>query len=283
MLDCDHLLTLQRFEPSDGTTYQEYFAGVSEALYTGLTGLKAAGVKHILIEQSGNRGGYINAGAIALWSLFPQDLYPGFPAVFRDLDLARRLSDAATAAKQVDSEYYYGNYRDLNYKYLTSNKQFMDPPVPQVVNGVQDAYSQQFFDDFGNSSAGVTNFTAPPFAPSDIVLVANSICASTCSIFSSYLYQKHQVRSAVFGSYSGSLGGQFDGGVKGSEVSNYDEILYELELNGLADDPVAPKAMPIELSFTFNFRNAIPYTNKEDGILEYVYEPATKKVSTILR
>lgn len=244
-----------------------------------MTELKAAGVKHILIDQSGNRGGYIFAGAVAIWSLFSQDLYPGFPAVLRDLDLARRLSDAAAATQQIQSEYYYRNYRDLDYNLLASNAQFMDPPVSQVVNGVRDAYSQQFFDDFGNGSASVTNFTAPPFAPKDIVLVANSICASTCSIFSSYLYQKHGVRSAVFGSYSGSLGGQFDGGVKGSEVSNYDEILYELDLNGLADDPVAPQPMPIELSFTFNFRNAIPYIDKQDGILEYVYEPATKKVS----
>lgn len=90
------------------------------------------------------------------------------------------------------------------------------------------------------------------------------------------------MRSAVFGSYTGALGGQFDGGVKGSEVSNYDEILYELEINGLANDTAAPQTMPIELSFTFNFRNAIPYIDLQDGILEYVYEPATKKVSFLL-
>lgn len=156
----------------------------------------------------------------------------------------------------------------------------MDPSVPQTVNGVPDAYSQQFFDDFGNGSSGVTNFTAPPFAAKDIVLIANSICASTCSIFSSYMYQKHGVRSAVFGGVSGTTFGQFDGGVKGSEVSNYDALLAELQLNGLAQDPQAPQPMPIQLSFTFNFRNAIPYLDKQDGILEYVYEKDTTKVST---
>lgn len=271
---------MPRFEPSDGTTFNEYVTGVSNALYTGLTALKAAGVKHLLIDQSGNRGGYIFAGAVALWSLWPNDLYPGFPAVLRDLDLARRESDREAAAKNYNSEYFYGNYRDLNYQLLTSNSQFMDPPVPQVVNGVADAYSKQFFDDFGDSSANVTKFTSPPFAGSDIVMVANSICASTCSVFSSYLYQKHGVRSAVFGPPSGAIVGQFDGGVKGSEVTSYAEMLYELGQANLTADPAAIQPLPIQLGFTMNFRNAIPYTDKQDGILEYVYEPDTRKVST---
>lgn len=47
------------------------YVSVSDALYTGLTALKNDGVEYLIIDQSGNRGGYINAGAIALWSLFP--------------------------------------------------------------------------------------------------------------------------------------------------------------------------------------------------------------------
>ncbi|KAJ7591958.1 hypothetical protein C8J56DRAFT_1131343 [Mycena floridula] len=173
----------EQFEPSDGTDANTYFNGISNTLFTGLTALKAAGVEKILVDNSGNRGGFIFAGAISLWSLWPQDLYPGFPAVFRDLDLTRRKSDAAAATADQNSEYYFGFYRDVNYTLLTTNAQFLDPPVPQTVNGVADAYSQKFFDDFGNSSVDVTAFTAPPFAGEDYVFVANGICASTCSIF----------------------------------------------------------------------------------------------------
>ena len=147
-----------------------------------------------------------------------------------------------------------------------------------ITDTLQDAYSQQFFDDFGDSSADVTNFTAPPFAGTDMVFVANSICASTCSIFSSYLYQKHGVRSAVFGGPPTAMRAQFDGGVKGSEVSSYAEALYELGLANLTSDPAAPQALPIQSSQTFNFRNAIPYIDKGEGILEFVYEEGTNKV-----
>ena len=112
--------------------------------------------------------GYIYAGAIAIWSMFPQDLYPGFPAQFRDLDLARRQSVRAAKQQDMDSSYYYGFYRDLNYKLFTSNKQFMNPPDNETINGVPDAFSQPFFDDFGDSSAAVTNFTSPPFRVCDL-------------------------------------------------------------------------------------------------------------------
>jgi hypothetical protein len=129
----------EQFEPSDGTDAETYFNEVSAVLFDGLNGLKAAGVEKVLIDISGNRGGFIFAGAIALWSLWPEDLFPGFLAVFRDHDLVRRESDAAAATNDQNSEYNFRFYRDPNYKLLTSNAQFLDPPVPQVVNGVNDA------------------------------------------------------------------------------------------------------------------------------------------------
>ncbi|KAF7371141.1 hypothetical protein MSAN_00749500 [Mycena sanguinolenta] len=267
----------EQFEPSDGTDAETYFNGISNTLFSGLTALKAAGVEKIIVDNSGNRGGFIFAGAIAMWSLWPQDLYPGFPAVFRETDLIRRESDVAAQSGLGESEYSYFFYRDFNYVLLQNNSQFMATPVPQVVNGVPDAYSKQFLDDFGDNSSAVTNFTTPPFAGEDYVFVANSICASTCSIFSSYLFQKHGVRSAVFGGTPASLVSQFDGGVKGSEVTDFDEVIFELQLAGLDSDPAAPQPLPVSASFTMNFRNAIPYIDKQDGILEYVFEPDTKK------
>ncbi|KAJ6580807.1 hypothetical protein B0H19DRAFT_982374 [Mycena capillaripes] len=267
----------EQFEPSDGTGANDYFNGISDTLFSGLNALKAAGVEKIIVDNSGNRGGFIFAGAIALWSLWPQDLYPGFPAVFRDSDLIRRESAIAAASGTGQSEYSYFFYRDLNYVLLQNNTQFMDPAVPQTVNGVKDAYSKQFLDDFGDSSADVTSFTEPPFNGTDMVFVANSICASTCSIFSSYLFQKHGVRSAVFGGTPSSTVSQFDGGVKGSEVTDFDSVLFELENAGLQDDPAAPQPFPVSASLTMNFRNAIPYIDQQDGILEYVFEEDTKK------
>ncbi|KAJ7591921.1 hypothetical protein C8J56DRAFT_1046276 [Mycena floridula] len=113
-------------------------------------------------------------------------------------------------------------------------------------------------DDFGNSSTDVTAFTAPPFAGED------------------YL-QKHGVRSAVFRGTPSAKVAQFDGGVKGSEVTDFDTILFELELAGLQDDPAAPQPFPIAVSLTYNYRNAIPYIYQQDGILEFVYEADTQK------
>ncbi|KAF8191546.1 hypothetical protein K438DRAFT_1970533 [Mycena galopus ATCC 62051] len=241
------VIYFEQFEPSDGTDANNYFDGISDTLFSGFNALKAAGVEKIIVDNSGNRGGYIFAGAIAMG-------HSGrFPAVFRASDLIRRESDVAAASGLGESEYSYF-YRDLsmrpNYVLFQNNSQFMDPTVPEGVNGVWDAYSKKIFDDFGDSSAAVMNFTTPPFADKDYVFVTNSICASTCSIFSSYLFQKHG----------------FDGGVKGSEVADFDEVIFELQLAGLDSDPAAPQPFPIAASFTMNFRNAFPYIDKQDGI-----------------
>ncbi|KAF7325347.1 hypothetical protein MVEN_02629600 [Mycena venus] len=192
-----------------------------------------SGIEKIIIDNSGNRGGLILAGAIALWSLWPQDLFPGFLSVLRDNDLIRRQSVIATASGTGESQYSYFLYRDLNYTLFQNNSRFMVPAVPQVVNGVKDAYLNQFFDDFGDTSAGVTPFIIPPFEGTDYVFVSNSICASTCFIFSSYLFEKYS----------------FDGGAKDSETTDFYQILAELELAGLQDDLAAPQPFPVAANF----------------------------------
>ncbi|KAF8132112.1 hypothetical protein K438DRAFT_1998709 [Mycena galopus ATCC 62051] len=246
------VIYIEQFEPSHGTDAKNYFDGISDTLFSGFNVLKAAGVEKIVVDNSGNLGGYIFAGAIAMG-------HSG----------RRRESDVAVASGLGESEYSYF-YRDLsmcpNYVLFQNNSQFMDPTVPEGVNGVWDAYSRKIFDDFGDSSAVVTNFTTPPFADEDYVFVTNSICASTCSIFSGYLFQKHGVRSAVFGGTPSSTISQFDGGVKGSEVADFDEVIFELQLAGLDSDPAAPQPFLVAASFTMNVRNVFPYIDKQDGI-----------------
>jgi hypothetical protein len=58
---------MEQFSPSTGISANAYFNGVSDALFQGLSQLKAQGVEYLIIDQSGNRGGYIFAGAIAMW------------------------------------------------------------------------------------------------------------------------------------------------------------------------------------------------------------------------
>ncbi|CAK5268090.1 unnamed protein product [Mycena citricolor] len=263
---------LEQFEPPAQHDYQTYSDGISKTIHSGLVELKKAGVRHILLDVSGNRGGFISTGALALRTLWPKDRYPGFPAVFRVSDLIRREAECASEQNNSDSEYFFGNYLSGRNERLTSNAQFMDPPVKQIVNGIPDAYSHPILDNFDSIAK---TFDEPPFADGDYVIVSNGICASTCSIFTSYLFQKHGVRSAVFGAQAEKF--EFDGGIKGSEITSLDDILSELDTADLADDPAAPQALPVSASLTLNFRNAIPYEDEtEDKILEFVWEQGTK-------
>ncbi|KAJ7803175.1 hypothetical protein B0H14DRAFT_3487694 [Mycena olivaceomarginata] len=216
----------QQFEPSDGT-------GANTILQWHLRHL-AAGVEKIIVDNSGNRGGFVIAGATALWSLWPQDLYPGFPA----------SSDVAAASGLLESEYSYFFYRDLNYEPFQNNSQFLDPPVPQIVNGVQDAYSKQFLRQLRRQ-----------LRRRDELLPRRqtTVCA---------------LRSLV--ERPSATVSQFDGGVKGSEITSYDEILFELELAGLDTDPRRAAAVPsLRGVHRGTSGNAIPYIDQKDGILDF--------------
>ncbi|KAJ7858085.1 hypothetical protein B0H14DRAFT_3864562 [Mycena olivaceomarginata] len=242
------VLYFEQFEPSDGTDFES-----------------TRGVKHVLIDNSGNRGGYIYAGAVALWSLFPMDLYPGFPAVLRDHELTRQESVAAAASNDQNSEYFYGFLPRcqsafppsiLNYTLLTSNTQFADPPVPTTINGVADAYTQPFFDDFGAAS-DVTNATRARVRRAR--LRHRRELHLRLDVLRLLLLPLPEARRA------------------GSEVTDFSSVLGELQLAGLSDAEGAPQPFPINADLSLNFRNAIPCVDQEDGILEYVWEAGTKK------
>ncbi|KAJ6495511.1 hypothetical protein DFH09DRAFT_1336754 [Mycena vulgaris] len=93
----------------------------------------------------------------------------------------------------------------------------------------------------------------------------------------SYLFQKHGVRSAVFGDTPAAKTSRFNGSIKAAEVTDFSSVLAELARAGLQDDAETPQPFFIAAELSMNFRNVIPYVDQEDGILEYVWEQGTRK------
>ncbi|KAJ6549972.1 hypothetical protein B0H19DRAFT_185107 [Mycena capillaripes] len=126
------VLYFGQFEPSDKRDFDTYINGISATIFDDFTKLETAGVKHILTDDSGNHGG-----------IFSRRIsYPDFPAV-------SVTGSSRARSRSSPLPYFYEYYSDLNYYLLTNNSQFTDPPVPEIVNAVQYAYSQPFFDDIG--------------------------------------------------------------------------------------------------------------------------------------
>ena len=208
--------------------------------------------------------------------MFPQDDAPGYANQFRDGPLPEAISllaaDPANQDTAVNSQYYYAWFRDIKTNQVLANDtQFMSPPVRKTVNGVPDRFSQWVYDDFGDSSAALTQFTTNPFGGKDIIIISNSICASTCSVVSNHLYEKYGVRTASFEGLPFSRSSQFDGGVKGTQVAAYEDLQFELSLwPQLSSRTDLPGPLPVKASASVNFRNGLSLKQPQYGILEFV-------------
>jgi len=69
---------------------------------------------------------------------------------------------------------------------------------------------------------------------------------------------------------------QFDGGVKGTQVIGYTDVLGELGLwkDFIGNRTDVPGPLPIKGSMSANFRNGLSLTQPKFGILEFTYQEA---------
>lgn len=117
------------------------------------------------------------------------------------------------------------------------------------------------------------NFTQP-FAPEDIVLLYDGVCASTCTLFSQFMRELGGVKSIAMGGRptSGPIEGV--GGVKGSQILLWSDIYQYTQsalLNATEDQAKSLRrltTLPITRSGAAgaNVRDAILTKNVNDGI-----------------
>jgi len=74
------------------------------------------------------------------------------------------------------------------------------------------------------------NFTLPPFALENIILLTDGFCTSTCTLFAEFMKTEANVMSIVFGGRPQTGPMQAIGGSKGAEVMNWSGIYGEAAL-----------------------------------------------------
>ena len=113
---------------------------------------------------------------------------------------------------------------------MPSTYNYMDPTEPLVINGVSDPTSQRFYDTCFLSY--VVDIPAePPFPLDQVAIVNNGNCASTCAMFSTLMFERHNTKTAIFG---GKPGEQLQyKGMAGNQVLEWADLDTEIKTAGV--------------------------------------------------
>ncbi|CAL3964515.1 unnamed protein product [Diplocarpon coronariae] len=250
---------------------------------------RADGKTKLVIDLSANAGGYILQG----YDLFRQ-LFPG---IIFSADSANFDPDTATSDQINEAESFF-NYRfDLN---LTNQPfpSFASKFGPSVRDGINYTEIARWnLDDpltTSNDTYGLgtdvtgygsrRNFTQP-FEASNIILLLDGYCASTCTLFTTFMRTQAGVRSIAMGGRPQPGPIQGVGGIKGAQILEWSDILDAAQraLKSNATSPAQAAvlgkltAYPIDRASStgINVRDNILPANLGDGLpAQFVREEA---------
>ncbi|KAF8270054.1 hypothetical protein EI94DRAFT_1723741 [Lactarius quietus] len=231
---------------------------------------KASGVTNLLIDVTDNGGGYVDLGFFLHQYLAGTEAgFPGFQSTSRANPLAQKILKAVIQQGLNSSISFYApdNWQFLNGTLMPDNFDYNDPSAPFVIDGRSDPTSQRFEDAL--PPMNVTIPTTPPFDLNNVVIIGNGNCASTCSLFTTIMFERHQTKMAVFG---GNLSQPIQyKGMAGNQVLEWADLDTEIKTAGLKDDPLAPPDLLVNGDMRHNWRSAYSFFN-ENAPIAYVSE-----------
>ncbi|KAH8103013.1 hypothetical protein BXZ70DRAFT_889701 [Cristinia sonorae] len=229
-----------------GSFSDNSFDGLERAMLSGLQNLKSAGATQLIVDVTGNGGGFI---CLAHWlhriivgpksTTFPQ---AGLDTMARAGPLAQLVVQRIVENNADPLDLL--NFNPLNWQFpngthFTADHDWLQPPVKRVINGRQDAFSPRMADQCQPFDMD------PPaqalFNPKKVAIVSNGRCASSCSLFSITMAKKEGAKMVVVGGrksveqqYCGTVGGQ------STDFSDMDTEIKASTTVGLKNNSLAP-------------------------------------------
>ncbi|KAI0763881.1 hypothetical protein BC629DRAFT_967496 [Irpex lacteus] len=234
---------------------------------------QAAGVTRLLIDLTNNGGGFVCLGQFLHQYLAGTRIgNPGFQSTNRANPLAQKIVAADIALGLNDNFAFYtaDNFAFLNNTQMPASHNYITPSVAFRVNGtgVTDQTSQRFLDTC-DEGFSVQPPATPPFNLSNVAIVSNGNCASTCAMFSTLMFERHQTKIAIFGGKPGEKV-QYKG-MAGNQVLEWADLDSEIKTAGVKSDPLAPPDLLVDSNMRHNWRIAWSFFNEENPI-EYQSE-----------
>ncbi|KAJ3481415.1 hypothetical protein NLI96_g7672 [Meripilus lineatus] len=224
---------------------------------TAIETFKSAGVTRLMIDLTNNGGGYICLGQFLYQYLAGTKFgYPGFQTTSRANSLAQKILAAHIAQNHTNNAFSW--YAPDQWAFLNDTKMPFDfnynnPSVPFPINGETDPQSIRFHDN-------CPRFFYEPIPKSPPFDLSNARCGSTCAMFSTLMFERHQTKIAIFG---GKPGLQMEyKGMAGNQVLEWSDLNTEFKTTGLKDDPWAPPDLLVNANMRHNWRIAWSFLNE---------------------
>lgn len=291
---------------------------------------KEAGKKKLIVDVQANGGGTILLGYDLYKLLFPDEIDHAAADRFRAFEstdvLGTKFSEIAEGFPRkyvteeenetlwnanndiISSLFNYQTDLDVNSKPFPSwDAKF--GPVPSYGDNFTNLFRWNLGDVLTPLNSGgvyvhgygpLANYTTPPFAAEDIVVVTDGYCASTCTIFSELMRQRAGVKYISLGGRPREGITQAVGGVKGTNNYpwTYIQALAQFTVQNLSSTPEeAAQLNSTELneywsdvyyyraatgsSINVNFRDGIRDADLPDASdipLQFVYEEADCRI-----
>ncbi|KAF3931283.1 hypothetical protein ABW19_dt0204900 [Dactylella cylindrospora] len=264
------------------------------------------GATKLIVDLTGNTGGYVTLGYDLFMQLFPRVVpYNGHRLRINPASLikARAFSNvtygglsnilkrngSSLAFAISGSDWLHSLNFDENYAPFSSSEQFVGHEKARVGG---DEYSAIWRFNITGSPFGLRNRNyssklneKPLFDPQNIVLLSDGLCSSTCSSFAEIMQTQMNVKSISIGGlpFQGR-GMALVGGVRGCRTVSYKNLLEAAEaVSNIAptSDPEElnnrrqhlPQKLPLPMIGTVNYFDNI--RKGETTPLQFVEEPTT--------
>jgi hypothetical protein len=222
--------------------------------------------------MSNNEGGLTIIAHLVNSILFPNE-NPSLPSDFRLSDIVKNgIIKASGSTEPVDSIFNIKEYLSADGKIFNSTDEFFASKYIEndleTING--------FF-----SGASAIQASAP-FQASDMIILTNGFCGSSCTATSLVLSNLHSVKSVAVGgfpnvplSFSSFPGGQAF--LLEDPLKRGFDLKTDFGALGLTNEPDFPKDLPTNTMLTFTARRAFNINNS-DEVLEYSFQPSTNHI-----
>ncbi|KAL4778391.1 hypothetical protein BJX76DRAFT_362767 [Aspergillus varians] len=260
-----------------------------------------AGKKKIILDLSTNPGGD-TTWAFDLFTIFFPNKTPYSSSRLRAHEALYLFEKLAYAVPEDDARFLdlvtYGllgfNTPNQTYTYQSADE-FYGPH--DVLGSNMTIPNAENFDLISTAESPIhgyggikTNFTEPPFAPEDILIITDGDCSSSCPIFTE-LMTYEGVKTLAFGGRPQYGPMQAMGGTRGGQVlplsalqefmgaaldfANETDVLSKSEIEEFAGlIPFSRPSLRVE-TLNVNLRDAFSKDDKDSLMpLQYVYQPA---------